>query len=1107
MELRGLKKDGKEFPIELSLSEWGALDKRYFTGIIRDISSRKAAEEEIQFRNIILSTQQETSIEGILVVDENSEIVSYNGQFIRMWRIPQELVDLKSDEPVLRFVANQVAETDSFIQRVEYLYAHKNETCHEQIILKNGNIFDRYSAPMIGKDERYYGRVWYFRDITERKHFEDALRESEERLRVTMEVTNIGIWNWNVEKDIWNASATYYTMLGYEPVIGPVDREAWLKLVHPDDRKEVNDKINKVLNGRIMEYNYEARIKHADGSYRWNSVIGKTVEWDSNGAPKFLIGVRIDITKQKEAEEKIYKSENRYRSLFENAAIAIWEEDLSEVRIYLNQLKENGIHDFRSYFNDRTDEVVRCASMVKLLDVNNEGVNLFKGSSKEEILKSLHSFFIEESLEGAKEELIGLAEGKLRIDGEIPVKIANGEIKQILFQLVIVPGFEETWSKVLFSFVDVTEKKENSKKITLLARALESINECITITDLNDNLTFVNVAFCKVYGYHYNELIGKNISIVRSENNPVEISQEILPKTFKGGWQGELLNKRKNGEEFPVYLSTSVIYDDKNKPAGLLGVTSDISERKLSEEALRYQQYLMNTLMDNTTDHIHFKDKESRFIRISRSQAKAYGLNNPNETIGKTDVDFFSDEHARQAYDDEQKIIQTGIPVIGIEEKETWPDGHETWVSSTKLPFFNKENEIIGTFGISRDITEYKRNQAELIRAKEKAEQMNRLKNNFLNNLSHEMRTPLVAILGYSDFLLNEVHNSEHEEMVRGIAGGGQRLLQTINSLLDLATIESKKIDLQLVEVDIISEIEEVINEVSVLAEKKNLYLRLVKKDRNVFSLLDAESFTQIVKNLLDNAIKFTLNGGVTIEIDKNILEDKSWSVIRISDTGIGISRDNLDIIFEEFRQMSEGLARKFEGTGLGLTLAKKLADLMDGKITVESEFGKGSIFTIMFKSITHTSNKNNNKERFESEPGSKFPEMTEDKIFTGRRILAVDDDFIARNLLRLWLKDMYKMEFAVNGESAIQMAMNNNYDAVLMDMNLGNGFNGLDVTQKIKAMANYQNVPIIAVTAYAMDRDRIKFLNNGCAYYLSKPFNKNTIIELLNRALNVEVS
>ncbi|MGB8316605.1 MAG: response regulator [Ignavibacteriaceae bacterium] len=241
--------------------------------------------------------------------------------------------------------------------------------------------------------------------------------------------------------------------------------------------------------------------------------------------------------------------------------------------------------------------------------------------------------------------------------------------------------------------------------------------------------------------------------------------------------------------------------------------------------------------------------------------------------------------------------------------------------------------------------------------------------------------------------------------------------------------------------------------------------------------------------------------------MDKNILEDKSWSVIKISDTGIGISRDNLDIIFEEFRQMSEGLARKFEGTGLGLTLAKKLADLMDGKITVESEFGKGSIFTIMFKSITHTSNKNNNKERFESEPGSKFPEMTEDKIFTGRRILAVDDDFIARNLLRLWLKDMYKMEFAVNGESAIQMAMNNNYDAVLMDMNLGNGFNGLDVTQKIKAMANYQNVPIIAVTAYAMDRDRIKFLNNGCAYYLSKPFNKNTIIELLNRALNVEVS
>ncbi len=839
VELYGLNKYGKEFPIELSLSEWEASGKKYFTGIIRDISSRKAAEEEIQFRNIILSTQQETSIDGILVVDENSEIVSYNSQFIRMWGIPQELADLKSDEPVLNFVAEQMTDPQSFIWQVQHLYEHKNETCHEQIILKNGNIFDRYSAPMVGKDEKYYGRVWYFRDITERKRFENALMESEERLRITMEVTNIGLWNWDVEKDIWNASPTYYTMLGYEPVIGPVDRKAWLNLVHPDDRQGINDKINKVLHGRIIEYNYKARIKHADGSYRWNSVIGKTVEWDSYGAPKSLIGVRIDITKQKEDEERIHKSEKRYRYLFENTAIAIWEEDLSEVRKYIDELRQSGVSDFRSYFDSRTDEVIKCASMVKLLDVNNEGVNIFEGSSKEEIIKCFSSFFVEESLNAAKEELVGLSEGKLRIEDEMPIKTLNGRIKQILFQLIIVPGYEDTWSRVLFSFLDITERKKDEQSLRLfrllidrsndavevidtetgrfidvnekacselgysrnellnmqlfdidpnqilkdfkllvvnikesdsmmiesthrrkdgsifpvevnitavnfgkkytiaivrnitdrkiaekvlaaseeryrllfqsaaegiivvdiekkevkfannaacemfgyteeeitglsvkdmhppeslayvisefksqaqegkgvamdipclrkdgavfycnitntiaeidgskhnigfatditaqkksvektkfLAHALESINECITITDLNDNLTFVNSAFCKVYGYKYNDVVGKNISIFRSENNPVELTQEILPKTLSGGWQGELLNKKNTGEEFPVYLYTSIIYDDKNNPVGLLGVSSDISERKVSEEALRYQQYLMDS--------------------------------------------------------------------------------------------------------------------------------------------------------------------------------------------------------------------------------------------------------------------------------------------------------------------------------------------------------------------------------------------------------------------------------------------------------------------------------------------------------------------------------
>ncbi len=159
-----------------------------------------------------------------------------------------------------------------------------------------------------------------------------------------------------------------------------------------------------------------------------------------------------------------------------------------------------------------------------------------------------------------------------------------------------------------------------------------------------------------------------------------------------------------------------------------------------------------------------------------------------------------------------------------------------------------------------------------MIKAIEKAEEMNRLKTNFLNNMSHEMRTPLVAILGYSDFLLQEVHSKEHEEMLQGIADGGQRLLHTINSLLDLAIIESKRMELKLVEVDFIKETGKVVKALSILAKKKNLYLRLVKKSENVFSLLDVKYFIQVIENLIGNAIKYTLDGGVIVEANKNYI-------------------------------------------------------------------------------------------------------------------------------------------------------------------------------------------------------------------------------------------
>jgi len=264
------------------------------------------------------------------------------------------------------------------------------------------------------------------------------------------------------------------------------------------------------------------------------------------------------------------------------------------------------------------------------------------------------------------------------------------------------------------------QHKKVEEESVLLAQAVKSTRDCISITDMDNNILFVNDSFIAAYGYSEAELIGKNISIVRSPIVTTGESKAIQSGTIKQGWHGEIVNRRKNGSEFTIELWTSVVTNKSGNPIAMVGVARDITEHKQAEEALAKEQFLLNMLMDNVPDHIYFKDKDSRFIRINKDHAKKFGLSNSAQAIGKTDFDFFTKEHAQHAFEDEQTIIRTGKPIVGIEEKETWPDGRVTWVSTTKMPLRDKEGNIIGTFGVSRDITEHKKAEIKLKESEER---------------------------------------------------------------------------------------------------------------------------------------------------------------------------------------------------------------------------------------------------------------------------------------------------------------------------------------------------------------------------------------------------
>jgi PAS domain S-box-containing protein len=266
-------------------------------------------------------------------------------------------------------------------------------------------------------------------------------------------------------------------------------------------------------------------------------------------------------------------------------------------------------------------------------------------------------------------------------------------------------------------------------------------------------------------------------------------------------------------------------------------------------------------------------------------------------------------------------------------------------ILSHEIIFNNRKARLVTV----NDVTEKKRAEKEIILAKEKAEEMNRLKSNFLTAMSHELRTPMVGILGAIDLFKNSESLEEVRELSDLFEESAKRLLRTLNEILDISKIEADKVDVHMKEISVEEVIEKTTAIFKIEAEKKNLYFNLIIKERGITVYLDEDVFVHILNNLLNNAIKFTNTGGITVKVSKNLIESRNYLEIAVQDTGCGILEEKYDIIFEAFRQASEGYTRIHEGTGLGLTLAKKYTEMMNGKISVKSEIGKGSIFFLHF--------------------------------------------------------------------------------------------------------------------------------------------------------------
>ena len=661
--------------------------------------------------------------------------------------------------------------------------------------------------------------------------------------------------------------------------------------------------------------------------------------------------------------------------------------------------------------------------------------------------------------------------------------------------------------------------RKRTEAVLLKAGALQraifnSANFSSIATDAKGVIQIFNVGAERMLGYTAVEVMNKitpaDISdskelVARAKALSLELATTITPGfealVFKAS-RGiediyELTYIRKDGSRFPAVVSVTALRDAQNRIIGYLLIGTDNTARKLVEaeqkkldQRLRDQQFYTRSLIESNIDALMTTDPSGIITDVNKQMEALTGCTR-DELIGAPFKNYFTDPERAEAG---IKRVLSEKKVTDYELTACARDGKHTVVSYNATTFYDRDRTLQGVFAAARDVTERKQVEAELQQAKAAAESASQTKSDFLASMSHEIRTPMNAIIGIADLLAKTPLSPQQNDYVQIFRRAGDNLLHLVNDILDLSKVEASQLELERTRFSLEDLLEKVTEMVTVRAHEKGLALVCEIAPEVPGDLVgDPTRLRQVLLNLLGNAIKFTESGKVamrvTLETDAPVSGVLRFTV---SDTGIGISSEKLGAVFERFTQADSSTTRRYGGSGLGLTISKRLVELMGGRIEVTSAVGKGSVFSFAVPLEIWIEPARQVTVSLGIGPAAPLPALN---------ILVVEDSPDNRTIIIAYLQDTpYRVHIAENGSIAYEKFTAGHYDVVLMDRQMP-VMDGLSATRAIREWEKEHDrpsTPIIALTASALKGDQEKFVTAGCTAFLTKPIKQDVLLQAI---------